>query len=716
MDLKEQKTGPYDSALDPQQTVDEAVPVFDLDTPDDELVKTLATTLDANISHWNTEPWLLRQTDSENIKYLLGDQIDKDYLLPHQTRYVDNRLHASVRAILSYVAGQLAKPELLPSKTEDRYRRIAKNMQMFLYQHALDHEVNAQMRIALKNLISRKRGFLKLRFDKDSGPFGDVCTENIDPADIVVGRFSRYGCDPDIIYHKQKATAEQLIAKFPDKEADILSAFQIVRATHSQMTRMRTYWECWFTFWDAKGKESEGLCWFIPNTKVVLGKMKNPNWIYTGSEKKQRLINMTTKPVKPFVWLNYLNTGRSFIDETCLLDQAIPMQDILNKRGRQIVENADYANPRVLVDKGIMEQSDADKFVNKNPKTIGLVDTSKNNRPLSESIFLINGTQLPSFVFQDKVDARNEIDVMMGTPTQFRGEQPQSKNPTLGQDLLIKNQASALQDDLVEVVNRTWRDYYTKLLQMCLVYLPDDYWVMTKGRDGEYTQISLHDENVDTNVRVGVQVDSSLPLDKQSLRATAIQLAQMPGRIDDLSLFEMLGVPDPEELADRVSRFNVDRFTYMSSLEQKMMSADAETDIALITASKTPEERDDYDEDYLNHWNLFITTNRFHKLSLQIKQRLLAFLNGVSNRAAITEGLRSSILNPAGILDQPPAPPTPRVDVRLLGQLSPQDSAVKAGLPPPQPTQTNQPSQPAANAIAGAIGGSPPRVQSPPRT
>lgn len=712
MDQKQQSTQAYESELDPQETVNEAVPLFNLDMDDDALVKMLVRTLDDNISHWNQTPWLLQRTDAENINYLLGNQLDERYLLPHQTRYVDNRLHASVRAILAYVTGQLAKPELLPSKTQDRYKRIAQSMGMFLYQHALDHEANQFMRLAVKNLVTRKRCFLKLRFDKDYGPFGDICTENIDPADIVVGRFSRYGQDPDVIYHKQKGTVEQLVAKFPDKKGEIFDAFGIIRGTHSQMTQMRTYWECWFTYWDSDGKESEGLCWFLPNTTVILGKMQNPNWIYEGSEHNQKIVNMTYAPVKPFIGLNYLNTGRSYIDETCLLDQAIPMQDILNKRGRQIVENADYANPRLLVDKGIMEQADADKFVNKNPKTIGMVDTSKNNRPISESVFMVTGQQLPSFVFQDKIDARSEIDVMMGTPTQFRGEQPQSKNPTLGQDLLIKNQASALQDDLVEVVNRGWRDYYNKLLQMCLVYLPDDYWVMTKGKDGEYNQISLQSPNIDTNVRISVQVDSTLPLDKQSQRAMAIQLAQMPGRIDDLSLFEMLGVPDPEALADRVSRFNLDRLGYMESLEQKLIDAEADADITLLIAGKAPEERDDYSENYLNHFNLFLTTNRFQQLAPTIQQRLTTFLGLVANKAATTAGLQSSMLNPAGIIDQPPAPPVPKTDIRLLGQLDPQASAEKAGVPPPQGPMPNING---SSAIAGAIGGSAPKIQTPPR-
>lgn len=700
------------SSLSPQNIIDEAIEFFDLDMDDDRLVKMVVNSLDSNASHWQQKPFLLETTDKENIAYLIGDQLDKDKFLPKDVPYVDNRLHASVRAILAYATGQLAKPELLPSKTDDKYLRMARSMQAFLYQHSQDHNVNLEMRLALKNLVTRKRGFLKLRFDEDDGAFGDIITENIDPSDIVIDRFAGFRDDPNIVYHRQKCTIEELCAKFPDKQAEIYQAFGFKRGVYTQLSRMVTYWECWFTYWDKDGKECQGLCWFLPKTNVILGKMKNPNWLYKGSDQNQRVVNILSMPPKPFVSLNYLNTGRSFIDETCLLDQAIPLQDILNKRGRQIVENADYANGRTLIDKRVMEQSDADKFVNKHPKTIGMIDTTNTNNDIRMAVMQLPGQPLPTFVLQDKLDARSEIDAMMGTPTQFRGEQPQSKNPTLGQDLLIKNQASALQDDLVGVVNQAYEDYYRLLLQMSAVYLDDNYWVMTKGPNGEYNQISLHEENLDTNVRITVVTDSSLPLDKQAQRATAIQLAQM-NRIDDLSLYEMLNLPNPEELAERHVRSVLDPYTYMESVEQKLYDAEAEADIALVTLGKVPEERDDYSERYFNHWNLFIASNRFGRLQPDQQQRLTIFLHAVADKAATTEALKDSMLSPAGIIDRAPLPPMPKRDVRIYGQLSPEQSSSMAGLPPAQAVGGAPGAPTNSSPAAGSNQGSPPKMVNP---
>lgn len=699
--------GTYSKQLDPQNVTDTEVQLFDLDLEDDQLIKICSNQLEDDISHWEKEPWLLSQTDKENIAYMIGVQKDGTVANPNtQTPYVDNRLFASVRAMLAYATGQPAKPELLPSKTDAKYQHIARQTGMGLYQHVLDHNVNDDFRLATKNLISRKRGCIKLRFDEDYGPFGDIRTENVDPADVVVGRFSKYGQNPERIYHKQKASIQALADKFPDQKDVIFAYYGFKRGVYSQTSRIVTYWECWFSYYDPNDGKCEGLCWFIPNSDIILGKMKNPNWIYKGSKKQQKITNMTNAPIKPFVWLNYWNTGRSFIDETCLFDQGRPLQDILNKRGRQIVENADYANPRVLANGSLWDEGDAKKFVNKSPKTIGLLNNMTPDANINNAVMVIQPSQLPSFVMEDKLDARNELDTMMGTPSQFRGSQSSSAaNPTLGQDILIKNQAGALQDDLVGVVNNSWETYYTYLLQMMNTYLDDDYFVMSKGQDGEYNHIMLNSDTIDTNVRVTITVDSTLPLDKQSQRATAMQLAQM-NRIDDLSLFEILGMPDPEKLTERKLRWEIDRFTYMSSIEQQLMSNEAESDLTLIINGKVPEERDDYDEDYLNHFNLFITSNRFHKLPPATQQKLINFLHGVANKAALTEGLKDSMLNPAGILDTPPLPPLPKKTIQIKGMLDPQDSAQEAGIqPPPQaapvpgqgsaPKQPGQPSPPA---------------------
>lgn len=675
----------YDDQLNINNTVDESYTVFDLDVADDKVQKLVINDLNLDVSYWNQKPWELEQTDKENIDYYLGNQIDPNKLTGGVAiPYVDNRLFASTRAIIAYVFGRMAKPEITPSKGDDRYIRMARQMEDGLYQHALNHDVNAKFRLAGKNLVVRKRGIIKLRYDENVGAFGDIITENIDPSDCCVDRFAGYGQDPNRFYQKLKGTIQELCVKFPDREQEILKAYGIKRAIYSQTSRMVTYYECWFSYWE-KGQKSQGVCWFIPNTAVVLGKMRNPNWLYKGSDKKQKIANITDEPIKPYIWFNYLNTGRSFIDETSLFDQAKPQQDILNKRGRQIMENADYANPRILVNGGALEQGDADKIVNKSPKTVVVLNKMKPEDNINNAVVKVEATMLPDYVISDKYDTRNEIDTMMGTPSVFRGEQPQNQSKTLGQDLLIKQQAGALQDDLVVVINEAYARYYKYLAQMFNVYMTDDYWIMTKGNDGRYTAILLSSDSIDTNVKVGVQANSNLPLDRDSQSNVAMNLAGA-GLIDPLTLYRDLGLPDAEERAERLQKYMLDKMAYSKSIEQQLYNAEADADITLVIANKVPEERDNYDEKYLNHFNQFMTTNRFLKLQTEDPDaagRVVAFLNDVSNKAAEQQALKDSMLDPAGMA-------TATLVAQGMDPMNPmggEDPNAQAGGPPQQVVQ-----------------------------
>lgn len=664
----------YDSESNPLSTTNEPYDVFDLSLDDNQLYSMVVKELDADVSYWNQNPWSLQETDEDNIQYWLGNQIDESLLLPHNIPYVDNRLLTGTRTIIAYVAAQLAKPNIVPSKGDDQSKRVARNMQMAVYQHAENNKINAKFRLALKNLIVRKRGILKLRFDPSVGPYGDIVTENIDPSDMVVDRFAQFGQDPNRIYQRLRCTTEELIARFPDKKDEIFNALSIKRGVQSQLAKMVTYYECWFSYWE-DGLKKQGVTWFIPDTECVLGKMENPNWIAKGTLKTQKIVNLTNEPIKPYVWFNYssLNSGRSYIDETSLFEQAKRQQDIVNKRGRQITENADYANPRVLVNGALMEESDAIKFVNKHPKTIGLLNKMTADGNINNAVQVIPATMLPSYVVETLYDARNEIDKMFGLNNVFSGEQPKNTSQTLGQDLLLRQQASSLQDDLLKVVNESMETYYTYLLQMMKVYCSDDYWILTKGKDGEYTSILFNSENIDTNVKVTIEADSTLPLDKVSQRQTALELAKLPNRIDDVSLYEMLGLPEPDKLADRVQKFKLDPLNYMKSIEQRMYNAEADADITLVIANKIPEERDNYSAEYLNHCTWFMTTNKFQKLSMDEQGRVQAFVQDVANKAATSQALQDSMLDPSGMLDTPqPQSPMNQAPPGLVDQMGQQ--------------------------------------------
>lgn len=677
----------YQEAFTELYTASTEFEELNLTMSDADLDKMLINSLEADRDHWNKKPWQLQKTDIENTAFLLGDQLNEKEFLRNDSKYVDNRLFASVRAILSYVTGQLAKPDITPSKGDEIYLKGARDIGSALYQHAVDEKVEYKVRAAVLNLISRKRGYLKLRYDPNVGLNGDIVTEVCNPEDIIIDRDAGYLQNPAKIYHRIRCSIDELTARFPDKKTEILEAFSIRRGVYSQTSRKVTYFECWFTYMD-DGKPKEGVCWFIAEKHLILDKMANPNWVYLKSNKKEKEANVTSIPPKPFVSFNYINTGHSFIDETCLVEQARPMQEMLNKRGRQIWENADYVNGRWIASKKAFSQEDARNLINKGAKTVALAD----REDVSSVLVNVASAPLPNYVENTLLDARNEIDQMMGTPSVFKGAQPDQQD-TLGRDLMVKQQAGAMQDDLVRAVALAMEDYYKILLQMMRVYYTDDYWFQTKGGDGKYEFILLNGNKLDSNVKVSVQTDSTLPLDKASIRATAMDLWKAGNAIDYKSLMEDLGLPNPDVRAERYLKSNLDPVNYLKSIEMDQINAEAESDIQLLIANKTPEERDDYDQPYFDYFNKFMASNRFQKLQgeqPEAAERITAFLIAVQHAMMESLNLQESMAPPV----QPGVPQDPNmVQSEGLPTNTPQPTPVanpQAQVPaeaPPVPTQ-----------------------------
>jgi hypothetical protein len=681
------------TTLSPADTEFEAL---NLSLNDDQLDKMLITSLEADRDHWNKSPWNLQETDVTNTAFLLGDQLqDKDFL-KGDVKYKDNRLFSSSRAILSYATGQLAKPDITPSRGDEIYLKGARDTGAALYQDSADDHVDLQVRAAVLNLISRKRAFIKLRYDPNVGANGKVVSEVCNPEDIILDRYSGYMKNPAKIYHRIRCSVDELIARFPKKENEIKQAFSIRRGVYTQTSKMVTYFECWFTYSDADHKPKEAVAWFVHEKHLILDKMPNPNWVYLKDVKREKQANITDIPPKPFIIFNHINTGHSAIDETCLIEQALPLQIALNKRLRQIGDNADYVNGRWVADKDAFSQEDARNLINKGSKTVAMVDMKKNPNPLQN----VAPQQLGQWVENTIYDYRNEIDGIMGTPAQFKGEGPKGSD-TLGRDLLLKQQAGALQDDLVRGVAVSMSDYYKIKLQMWRVYYTDDYWFQTKGGDGKYEFILINGDKLDTNVKVSVQVDSTLPLDKASIRATAMDLWKAGNAIDYKSLMEDLGLPNPDVRAERYLRSTIDPQSYLASIETDQINNDAESDIQLLIMDKVPEERDDYDQGYFDYFNKFVASNRFAKIkgpkskdnptgNPEAAERITAFLIAIQH--AMMESLN------------------------LQEQMAPQPQGGVAGQIPPAVPQSGQPlppQQPGAQvpsnaAIPAPIASAPP--------
>jgi hypothetical protein len=239
---------------------------------------------------------------------------------------------------------------------------------------------------------------------------------------------------------------------------------------------------------------------------------------------------------------------------------------------------------------------------------------------------------------------------MMGTPNIFRGQQQKDAN-TLGENVLIKEQAGALQDDLATCIDEAMSDYYRKLAQMMKAYYTEDHWFQIKGDDGKYDHIVLNSQTIDGGTKISVEAGSTLPANKQELRSTVMDAAKL-NRIDNLSFWEALiynKLPDPETITERTLKETADPITYLTDVEQEAFNRDADIDIALLVANKAPKERDDYPQGYLEHFNKFVMSNRFTQIADDAKQRVTAFLTDILMKASRTAMLGNTQVDDAAM-------------------------------------------------------------------
>lgn len=599
-----------------QTTTDEPYPIFDLKLDDARLIQMVDKSLQESIDHWNKWPWELEKADKSNLKYWLGEQMTTPFVGPDGKllKNMGNRAQSSSRAVLAYVNAKAAKPEVAPSSGKPEAQQFAKDLGDVLYQQSIDQDLEEKAAKATQSLLIQKRGYLKLRFDPLLGPYGDIAVDYVPPEDVVIQKGTPWGADGSREWHKQTCTIEELVMKFPKKEQEIKVALEIGRGVYSQLTKPITYWECWFTYYEDNTRK-EGLCWYLPKGKVVLGKMENPNYIYTGDPVQDRLVNFMPFPIKPFVHFSYMNSGKSALDETSLFEQIKVLQDLYNKRRVQIMNSMDNQKGRTVIDGNAVNEQDAEKFFARDGSTKALlVIKPSQGQSVSNSVFHVGHNNLPREATEEAYDFRNEIDTIMGTPNIFRGEQ--SKNNTLGQDERIVQQASQLQDDLARSVDKAMQRFYRKLYHMDKVYFTEDHWFTIKGDNGKYDFIVMSGDTMDGNVKVSILAGSTLPTDKKEIRDIAVEAANA-NKIDDLSFWEAIQygkLPDPETIVERTVKQLNDPARFLQDVETQAFNREAAVDIALITAGKEAPVRDEYGQAYLEFFNKFIMGNRFMQL------------------------------------------------------------------------------------------------------
>lgn len=577
---------------------------------DKDIVGNLHSRIEDSKSYWDDpKGYDLSNARKRNVRMHMGKQLDISRLYRHQIPFIDNEIFVGVESILSYVCARSPNAECYPAQDTPESKILAQDLEKALTAHSAKFELNRKLEGGVRDLLLKRLGLLKLRFDPTIGQNGEIIVEVVDPEHVIVDKNVQMGGNPAFICHIMKASVEDLCARFPEKKSAIFQELGIQRRTPKQMSQIVAYREVWVTCYDSKYQAYEGVvCYF---GKLVLWKSKNPNWLYENES-----ANFLDCPLKPFIPFNYINDGSHWIDQTTTVEQASNQQDILNKRGRQIMENADTANGVQIFAGDALSKDDAENLTgDPNQKII------VNGNDVSKAALQMPAHMLPNYVMEDKQDARNTIHAILGTPPQFTGTNVDS-NDTLGQDIMQKNQAQARQDQIVRAIESGMDRYFKYLTQMMKVWYTAKHYFTINGGDGQFDYIAMTRDSIEDGMSVAVKSGTTLPFDKQRQQAVALNLAKM-GMISPYDLFKDLGMDDPQKRYDNWMKFKTDPASLSSEISQDEGDRTAYIDYLEIMNGKKAEPRTDIKPEHLLAHQKQLVSDDFLKADPKRQQALL---------------------------------------------------------------------------------------------
>jgi hypothetical protein len=496
---------------------------------------------------------------------------------------------------------------------------LARDMQKAGEAYVETYDLMDLFMLATHGLQVKREGYIKLRWDPSIAKNGEVVCEYVQPEDIIVDKDAKMGQIPRFITHViRNHTVEEILGQLPEAQQKIYELVGANRkdkqgnlvAYKTQLGKKITIYETWFRYLE-DGKMKSGVCWTDENIKMVLAKDPNPNWNYDTD--KEHLGNILPEAAPPIIPINYLNDGSSYIDQTSLLEQAAPLQRVLDKRGFQIMENADQAGGGMIFNTKMISKEEMAQLYGSPDERIGV------NGNVTEAIMRVAPPPLPNYVILDKNDARNEIDNIFATHAPLRGEDSGSK--TLGQDVMQQRGDLSRMDDVSRALERMARNVFRYLFQMWKVYYTEDHYFAKTGEGGQFDFVLMRADLIHDGADIRISSGSMRAPDKISQQKWVSDLIQV-GYIDPLTVFEVMqggNLPSPQKMLERLMLFKTDPMTYMGKAKEDDISREAVQDIQVLNGGEMPELRDEYPPTYLNFMNKYMMGGEFAGQGLSVK-------------------------------------------------------------------------------------------------
>ncbi|MAG45121.1 hypothetical protein CL633_04525 [bacterium] len=494
--------------------------------------------------NWIAEAGEMIKRQKENEDYWRGKQFHPSLNLNEDRPLMDNLLFEALETFLPIATAQNPEPVVQSDETTDgeMIKDIFKDLLVF-------HADRLRIRLRLKKVARfwalYLLGVVKVGW---SAQQNDLAVVPLRPQKLIL--------EPDAIINDDMEYTGTYIGEYrEDSAGDLMKKFkkkksfisQLVEKQKGTMTRYVEWWTDEVVFW-TMGDEVLDI---KDNPYFATEETEQTRTDNQGQEATLKIppLNHFATPKKPYVFLSIYGLNKRPYDETSLFEQNLALQDMANKRLRQIDKNVDYMNGGWGVSgelSGLTKQ-EAAQAIDATRKGGGIYVPKGN---INEAVTKFSGNPLPGDVYQSLLDYRNEIRNIFGirgsTPEGIAGEKTvRGKIITKGQD------QGRIGGGISEYLEQFADNVYNWFVQIMYVYYTRKDVSRILGRDKAklYDQLLILSHN--RTLTVSVKEGSLIPKDDLTKRNEAIDLWGA-GALDPITLFKRLDFADPEEAAKKL--------------------------------------------------------------------------------------------------------------------------------------------------------------------
>jgi len=523
---------------------------------------------------------IITETYKKNKRVWQNDDSVVATIPRKKSRVRDNRVFLAVESVIGNLTGRPSKPNVLPGNESPESGQVATDLTDVFLEKYRTLKLKKKVRRGLRWLLLSRKIVLKNIWNNDKDDF-DLAV--VDPRSI---RFSENG---DVV-EQIDTDIDTMLDRFPDKVEEILKKAGgrkneidarikndpvsykeawlgdwVVHEFRGEILKkeLNPYWDWDGVFFDkdemrkfdkAKMKERKKLLVSARGTRE--GRVTEMKKEKKADKYQQYLFNHFDKPTHPYICATMLDVEKKEVGETSLIEQVLSLQENINKRKRQISDNAASANGRWKIDTKHMELKSKGEWQAMKSDPEGMIIGDG----VGMGVTIESGRDLPNMVTEDLVMSIQSLESIFGTQATMRGEREGSETAT-GRAILRERGFQRL-NELVDVVDTLHLEIYNWQLQFMKINYTESHYTKLLGKETAMRVIEIMQDNLEDGIEIKVIPGQIMPVDRVYRAETAKELV-VAGMITPLQYFEAAEFDNPMETAKQIEMYKVSPFSIL---------------------------------------------------------------------------------------------------------------------------------------------------------